>query len=239
MSKPALISLLRKLAEVSFAPMLQKLQEDSVLEILAAQSLMKLSSSYIPWSRAALSHRGIAIILNDIIFNQRTTIVELGSGISTVYISKLLQQIGRGHLYSIEQDTSWVDTIAKIVQNEKMGEYVTFIHAPVSKYSETLTIDGQWYNENLIIQNISSSIDTLIVDGPADDPQTPDPLIRYPALPAFVKLLSLRCSVFIDDATRKGEQEVIGHWERELGVKFRRAGKIAFAFRGEHYKPFT
>ena len=54
-------------------------------------------------------------------------------------------------------------------------------------------------------------VDMLTVDGP---PQTSDSevLARYPALPAFAGQLSKEAAIFVDDAKRVTEQEMIRKW---------------------------
>lgn len=55
---------------------------------------------------------GLVAVLNEILINSRTSIVECGGGISTFYIAKLIQENG-GHLYSIEHELSWAIFLEK------------------------------------------------------------------------------------------------------------------------------
>ena len=238
MIKDKVIGFFRKFAEALINPTLQSEINEGALEVIATQRLNNLVKTYLPWSRASLSHVGMLIILNDIFINQRETILEFGSGISTVYIAKFLQQHGKGHLFSVEQDKQWMEIVSDIIQKEGAEQYVTFIHAPLLRNSHALTPEGQWHDESILLSQIPSSVDMLIVDGPADYPDAPDPLIRYPSLPIILPYLSSNCSVFLDDTVRRGERKIIALWEQEFMMSFRRSGKISFAFRGEHYKPF-
>ena len=63
------------------------------------QILAPLTTAYQPWSIFAIRPSGLVKVLNEIVINRRRCIVECGGGISTVYIAKLLQQQGQGHLY--------------------------------------------------------------------------------------------------------------------------------------------
>lgn len=238
MLKNKSVTFLRKIADVSFRPLIQLIISENTLETIASQKITSLTKTYIPWSKASLSHVGMATILNDISINQRNVIVELGSGISTVYIAKFLQQQRQGHLFSVEQDADWLKIVSKIIERENVGEYVTFVHAPLTHSSRTITPNGQWYDESVLTKEIPSSIDMLIVDGPSDFIESPDPYIRYPALSFFLGSFSQECSVFLDDTTRKGEIKVLSMWEKIFDTTFRRSGKISFAFKGRYYKPF-
>ena len=64
-------------------------------------------------------------------------------------------------------------------------------------------------------------IDLLLVDGP---PAYVDGygLARYPALPVLAHRLGAGATVILDDVERRGEQQILRHWERETGLRFDR-----------------
>ena len=72
---------------------------------------------------------GLVAVLNDIVINNRSRIVECGSGISTFYIGRLLQERG-GHLYSVEHDAGWADLLQRALAQEDLSEYVTVATRP-------------------------------------------------------------------------------------------------------------
>ena len=73
-----------------------KLQED----IYALSQLHPLSSSYAVWSSSSIRPSAMIQILNEIIVGNRSIVVEFGSGLTTVYIAKVLKQFG-GHLLKL------------------------------------------------------------------------------------------------------------------------------------------
>ena len=79
------------------------------------------------------------------------TIVEFGSGEGT----EILADIGK--VYSIEHDENWILNYGG----------VEYIHSPLSDI-EPIPGFGhkQWYNHNVIFNNLPSSYEVLIVDGP-------------------------------------------------------------------------
>src|SRR5918997_1250059 len=77
------------------------------MDILAMHVLAPLSTSYLPWTISAMRPSALVAVLNEIALNGRRSIVELGAGISTWYIARLLRQVG-GHLTTVEDD-DWYD----------------------------------------------------------------------------------------------------------------------------------
>ncbi len=189
-------------------------------DILAMQVLMPLSSRYLPWSQAAMRPSALVAVLNDIIINSRTHIVECGGGISSFYIARILKERG-GHLYTIEHDPEWATVLNKALEAEQLHDYASVVVAPLTKTK--LSLNGApWYNEEKLNHlTTERQIDLLIVDGP---PAYTRELrhARYPALPFFKDSLANNYAVVLDDINRQGEQEILQKWEEMLGVTFNR-----------------
>jgi len=59
----------------------------------------------------------------------------------------------------------------------------------------------------------------LLVDGPpAHDKNIM--YARYPAAPYFKPFMSEDYTIILDDINRKGEQEILQKWEKELAITF-------------------
>jgi len=151
----------------------------------------------------------ILAIVSDVAIQQRRTIVECGSGNSTVYIARLLARAGAGKVVSIDHDADWAGTTARLLEDEELGEYATVIHAPL--------VDG-WYDRAAIPS--LTGIDLLIVDGPPAYPGVGPPTARQPALDRFHAVLDPQATVILDDAHRAGEREVLARWSRQYGRTF-------------------
>src|SRR5206468_2274132 len=82
---------------------------------------------------------------------------------------------------------------------------------------------SHWYDEQKLkcIFSTVKRIDLLLVDGP---PVHGKELryARYPAVSFFKDYLADDYTVVLDDINRRGEQEIVERWERELNVKFDR-----------------
>lgn len=137
----------------------------------------------------------------------RETIVECGSGESTVAIARTLQRRGSGRLHSLEHDPRWHAATAARLSEAGVGSRVELLLAPLR--------DG-WY-DRAALDRLPVAIDLLLVDGP---PAHLAGEIRYPALPLLGDRLNPGAAVILDDIDRPGERRVVERWARELPVAF-------------------
>ena len=231
--KTALIHWLRRVHDAVAAPVFTELLQERLADLEALQLLAPLSTGFIPWPKPAIRPRCLVTVLNDIVINERRCLVELGGGVSTIYLARLLRTRG-GHLTTIEEDEKWAKMLQSMLASENLHDSVTVVTAPVLARGMG-TSSLPWYEENALSEKLSKEpIDLLLVDGPAS--RLDVPLIRYGALPFFDKKMSPRCSIILDDARRKDEQEVIKRWSQEFNVEFRISGTFAFGTRGSAYK---
>src|ERR1043165_8497325 len=114
-------------------------------DMLAMQALGPLSLTYLPWSQAAMRPSGLVAVLNDIMINGRSHIVECGSGISTFYIARLLKERG-GHIHTIEHDETWAGLLEKALETEGLAEHASVVFAPLAKARHTWS-GSEWYDE--------------------------------------------------------------------------------------------
>jgi hypothetical protein len=136
----------------------------------------------------------------------------------TLYVARLLHERG-GHLHTVEESAEWAASLRRQVDHEKLTEYVSVIHAPITEVG----IAGDRYHrysdevvKGLIVHR---GIDLLIVDGPVAERL---PHIRYPALPYLYDSLTPSATVIVDDLDRRAEQQIVRRWEREFGLNFER-----------------
>lgn len=185
-------------------------------------ALAPLTDGYLPWSRSAMHPAAVQAVLNDVVMNQRRRAVELGGGISTFYLGRLLRQTG-GSLSTVEHDADWAETLTKQLGHEGLSDVVTVIHAQLSPTTHAWGgEDARWYDQGTIAPLLTGEpIDLLIVDGP---PAYSKRIrhARYPALPFFLPALTTNATVVLDDIHRRGEMEILERWEKESGRKFRR-----------------
>jgi predicted O-methyltransferase YrrM len=173
---------------------------------LGLAALEALPGCFLPWSPFAMRPGAILTLLNEVITTDSQVIVECGSGLSTVYLGRLLRQRGYGHVVSLEHDKKWGDLVERWLNADGLADLVDVVHAPL--------VDG-WYDRQVIPS--VSDIDLLVVDGPpAYVPETAE--CRYPALPYFYPSMRDGATVILDDILRAGESAIVERWSRELPV---------------------
>ncbi len=189
---------------------------------LAMQSLAALSTRYVPWSTTAMRPSAVAAVLNEVVIAGRQRVVELGGGVSTFYLGRLLKQTG-GHLWTVEHDEHWVRLLACGLAAEHLDEVVTVVPAPLAPTSHPVDGDGGlWYDERRLAKAVPrDGVELLLVDGP---PAYRSAVRhgRYPALPYFATALAPGCAIVLDDLGRRGEQEILQRWEGERRIHFER-----------------
>jgi Methyltransferase domain len=191
-------------------------------------ALGALSGPYLPWGSGAMRPAGLVLVCNDIVLNDRRRIVEVGSGISTVLLARLLTQrsaVGGSRLAVVEHDARWGRWVVGQLEREAVGDGVVVIEAPLLPHPAA--DEGlEWYDEAAVGAGLDAAlggelIDLLVVDGPPAF-AAGHGMSRYPALPVLRERLAPGATVVLDDVERPGEQEVLRRWEREFGLVFDR-----------------
>lgn len=200
------------------------------------------TSVYIPITKWAISPSTITHVLNDIIIEDRKCIVEFGSGISTIYIAKLLKSNKiKASFYSVESNSDWVEKIKKQLELLDLASYVTFIYAPIQPIRDSFSLGDQklWYDIDVLNEHLISikDIDLVLVDGPYGGLT---PHARYSAVPYLKDKLAKSYAVFLDDVHRKGEKSIIKSWESILNCQAKVIERYAVLSPNEQFysKPF-
>lgn len=136
------------------------------------------------------------------------TIVECGSGVSTLILARSVQINGTGHVYSLEHLPEYAQRTRNTLNKHGIAECATVIDAPL----RTVQLNGKdwrWYS----VDNLPDiGIDMLVIDGP---PESTSKLARYPVGPILFNRVKNRGTVFLDDASRPDEREIIKLWMQE------------------------
>lgn len=138
--------------------------------------------------------------------------LECSSGVSTLVLARSLQQIGAGHVFSLEHEIKYVDQTRALLQEYGLEDWATVIHAPLIERHGF----APWYDLDQLPPGVAR-VDVLVVDGP---PAATAPMARYPALPLLVSRMNERFSIYLDDADREDERETVRRWTKEFsGLK--------------------
>jgi len=137
--------------------------------------------------------------------NKPKVIVECSSGTSSLVISQCCRINRSGHVYSLENGEEFLNKTRSQLSDFSLSGYCDVIPAPLREI--VLEDKGfQWYD---ITRLPEKTIDMLVIDGPPGFLQKHS---RYPALPMLSDRLAEHCIVFLDDAARDDELELVKIW---------------------------
>lgn len=149
--------------------------------------------------------RAVTIVLD----RRPATILECGSGTSTVYLALALRRIGRGSIVALEHKERFAEATRSLLAEHGLADIATVHHAPL----RPVTIDGrEWLWYDLAALEEVDSCELLVVDGP---PRTVQKLARYPALPLLRDRLAPGAIVLMDDYRRDSERRTVRRWRKE------------------------
>ena len=139
------------------------------------------------------------------------TVVELGSGLSTLLTSAFLARRGAGHLVSIDHDPEFGGITQERVRAAGHDGVVTFSIAPL-RAGRFGTAEMDWYDvEGVLAALPDKAIDLLVIDGPPA--VTPD--ARWPAIEVLHDRLAPDAVILLDDGRRRSESRATSRWVRE------------------------
>lgn len=133
------------------------------------------------------------------------TIVECSSGLTTITLARCCQLNQKGRVFSLENGESYAIQSRGNLQDFGLSDYATVIHAPL----ENIHLDHHNYDWYQIKDLPDTSIDMLVIDGPPGFIQKHS---RYPALPLLFDKMSKKSVIFMDDAAREDEKEIVNMW---------------------------
>jgi len=151
----------------------------------------------------------LKLIAEHCLQNKPLNILECSSGLSSLILARCCQTNQRGHLLSLENGADYAAASQQHLQQYTLAEQANVIHAPLIKYTLN-NKDYQWYDTSQINDE---KINMLVIDGPPGFIQKHS---RYPALPLLYKKLAKDCVIFMDDAARDEEKEIVEMWLNEF-----------------------
>lgn len=191
-------------------------------QIESLMSLYRLLDGKIdfpPTRRWAVSPDFLRHVAEHIRRHAPKTIVECGSGTSTVVMAHLLNTLGQtGHIYAIENHVPTIDAVRVQLRRHDLERFVTLVVAPlVERQYPGFDTVFHWYD--LSADAVPAAVDLLIVDGPYS---MVNEYARYPAGPELLPKLSRDGHVFVDDTEREEELRMLRLWRKlypDLGIR--------------------
>lgn len=144
----------------------------------------------------------LALLVDHIEADRPRTVVEFGSGASSLIIAQALKLHGGRRLHSYDQHADFVAATADWLATH--GLAADMHHAPLGAPAPGWP--GLWYQP----PSLPHQIDLLVIDGP---PWTIHPLTRGSAEILFARIAP-GGAVILDDAARPGERLVARRWRR-------------------------
>ena len=166
-------------------------QSEALQQLFA---LLKFSAP-IPPTRSWAASPDLLLTIADLVRTRKPRlVVELGSGVSTLIVAKA----GARKVISIDNSAEFAEKTREMLKAHKVRGVEVRV-APLKAHSSGV----DWY-DTAKLKDLKK-IDMLIIDGP---PGSKNINARKPALYEFLKQLSPKAVVVIDDANRTGEREM-------------------------------
>lgn len=143
--------------------------------------------------------------------NTTGSILECGSGLSTIVIGAMTNGSGRRY-WALEDNPQWGRKVKEAAVRYDLRHLVLSVDA-LKDYG-----DFFWYDAPL--ESMPHDFDLVICDGPPGSTKGG----RYGLLPIMAERLKPGCVILVDDAGRKQEQSMVERWEAELGAASRMMG---------------
>jgi predicted O-methyltransferase YrrM len=139
-------------------------------------------------------------------------VVELGSGLSTLWIARTLRENGVGRLISLDHDPEFAQVTIANVKRHDLSDIVEVRVAPLINEVVNGSESVPWYDLAAIVD--IENIDLALVDGP---PGATHKFARLPALWMLESKMSEHAVVLIDDVIREAERDLAIQWQEAGG----------------------
>ncbi len=179
----------------------------------------------------AMTASTLTWMLDQVAHGSVSTILECGSGSSTVWFAAALERRGgAGHVTALESDAEYAEQTRRRLDELGLGHRARVVHAPLVPLSLPGRADQPWFDLSGL--GDVSDVDLLFVDGPVGGLATES---RFPAFPMLAERLASDALVVLDDVDRRDEQAIAAAWVDgpQAGVSLTRIHRTdrAMAFR--------
>ncbi|MCY2687846.1 hypothetical protein [Salinimicrobium sp. TH3] len=199
---------------------------------------------FIPWTSWSISPSTILHVLNDLLVNEKKSVIEFGAGSSTFYIAKFLKehQLENVQFLTVESDERWIGKIEKWAGKYELLDHINIVHSPITDVQNELSWKNQtkWYSSKDIENafNREEKFDLILIDGPWGGIS---PFGRYSAVPFLKNNLSEKFSIYLDDTFREEEFKIINKWSQLLDTPVKHYNKYSLLTNEDRYniEPFS
>ena len=161
-----------------------------------------------PPSRHWAASPDLLLLLVSCVLDRRPgLIVELGGGLSTVWLAYAVEKVGSGRIISVDHDETFAARTRDTLASHGLDAVAEVRVAPLKE----VEVAGEvypWYDRDSLSD--VRGCELLLVDGPPGNTRQRG---RYPALPLLHDSLAEHAVVILDDCIRRDEQDVVAAWQ--------------------------
>ena len=183
--------------------LLKSLYGGSLKKKLALLDRLGLPKDALPNLGSWKADVGLLTMVSDHILRERPrTIVEFGTGASTLIVARTLQMIGGGEFISVEQHEDFAEKTRAWLADHGLKADLRAV--PLAPSPDGWP--GLWYDHG----PLPEKIDLMLIDGP---PWTIHPFTRGAAATLFGRIAPGGV-VMLDDGARPGERVIARRWKK-------------------------
>lgn len=190
----------------------RKNQEQILKKIVSSASYDYLATHLsggmvIPYNAWSISPQGMMVIVNHILINDVKTIVEFGTGISTVFLNNLSVKNNLDlKIISVDHDAKW----QSIIRDKYKATQVSYICAPLTSRMSFGQHAFSWYDLDALKTIDKKKTDFVIVDAPIGSGSLYE---RAGAFEFFKEELgNSHFSCYLDDTNQAHFAEIMLHY---------------------------
>lgn len=163
----------------------------------------------VPSSRGWAASPDLLLVLIELVRrHQPRTIVECGSGLSTLWLALALRDAEiDGRVIALEHDATHHARTRRLLEEHGVTANAEVRHAPLEPVTMSSGSSQPWYELSALFD--VDTIDLLFVDGPPADTAA---LARLPAVPILRGRLASGSVVVLDDLVRSEERATLAEW---------------------------
>jgi predicted O-methyltransferase YrrM len=159
----------------------------------------------------AISPSTLVWILDRLSDSSVRTILELGSGSSTIWFATALaKRGGEGRVVALESSADYAESTRTELAKHGLRDRAQVLHAPLVDTAVPGRDNQPWYDISVLPD--LPPVDLLFVDGPVGSIADQ---VRYPAYPLLADRLAPRATVVLDDTVRPAEAAIVKAWKQE------------------------
>ena len=148
----------------------------------------------------------IQIIVDACLEAKPSLVLECSSGLTTLMLARCCQLNGAGRVISLENGGQYAENTRSYIERYGLQAYASVIHAPL----ESAVYDDTEYSWYATREMPDADVDMLVIDGPSG---FIGKHARYPAMPVCYPRLVHGSRVYLDDAARPDEREIVALWQ--------------------------